>query len=129
MELDATILEEPDLSATLGLDDTGISFVASSSGTRGRQAGLVDLDATLPSEMPGPLMASSPVRLRAETAEMDTSGIAVVASTDAPDASDAPDAPVSVVSVADVSVADVTQQDVTQPTSTTAEVQAENGKS
>ena len=91
----------------------------------------MDLDATLPSEMPGPLMASSPVRLRAEMADL--SGIAVVsteavgdAASDAcaPDASDAPDVEVSVATPIDV-----VPTDVTQPTSTTAEVQAENGKS
>ena len=129
VELDSTVLagEEPDLSTTLGLDDTGISFVASSSGKRGRQSGLLDLDVTLPSEMPGPLMASSPVRLRAAMSV--TSGIAVVAASaeanfwdGLPDVVAGGDAPAGETSVAAPS------EDV-QPTSTTAEVQLENGKS
>ena len=64
VELDSTLVagEEPDLSATLGLDDTGVSFVAASSGLHSRQTGDFNLDETLPSDLPDPLMSSSPVR-------------------------------------------------------------------
>ncbi len=57
-----------DLSVSLGPNDTeDVSWLASSSGLPGRQSGPLDLDGTLPTDMPAPLMASSPVRLRGVT--------------------------------------------------------------
>ncbi len=129
-ELDSTLVagEEPDLSATLGLDDTGISFVAASSGLHRRPTGDFNLDETLPAD-PDPLMSSSPVRpLGAISENVKVAEKAARAEADFWDGQ--LDVVVGEVAPAtDTSVADVPQQEVDQPTSTTAEVQAENGKS
>ena len=129
VELDSTLVagEEPDLSATLGLDDTGISFVAASSGLHSRQTGDFTLDETLPSD-PDALMSSSPVRPLGANSE----GSRVTAETATAEAAFW-DGQLDVVAgdvapAADTSVA-APLDETAQPATTTAVAELENGKS
>ena len=130
VELDSTLVagEEPDLSATLGLDDTGVSFVAASSGLHSRQTGDFNLDETLPADLPDPLMSSSPVRPLG--ANSDAAKVAEETATAEADFWDGRlDVVVGEVAPAvDTSVA-APLDETAQPATTTAVAELENGKS
>ncbi len=102
--------------------------MAASRGLHSRQTGEFNLDETVPSDLPDPLMSSSPVRPLAAISDA-TEVDSITATAEAnfwdglPDVIAGSDAPVAVGSSVAPACEDV------QPTSTTAEVQLENGKS